>query len=435
MFGVWRCRQIMLWFSLLLSFTLNVAVPTEFVVAARGHTFLETKSRKEVDARGQSSDRGEMCIDFPRSAISKARQAWVGQNLQESFILKIPAESSMVAYAVRGGNLYRGSRHLRSEDMNSSRDHRLIEALLWSTLRRFSDVPDADLVIAYGDTVSNSHVRKLHAPAFGFSARRAKNARWDNLIGFPNPYFVYQQMLLAQRGGHAENVSWGGKQNTVFWRGALTTHEKLTSAEDASKQSRVRLGRIAAHHAGDWNVSYTGLDHLDSWSDEAEAMLTQFYSTRLQSTGPEIDFFVELPRYKYLLNVEGVAASWRGLQLLASGSVVLQQKSGTVEFFDGDLAPWVHYVPIRHDLANLEHAVKFLRAHDKVASFLGRQAQDFANSNLTLSASTCYCRDVLRFMAELASDVLLPREELIDKHGFLLVPEDRIVSNFILHHL
>ncbi|CAE7198373.1 rnhB, partial [Symbiodinium pilosum] len=61
---------------------------------------------------------------------------------------------------------------------------------------------------------------------------------------------------------------------------------------------------------------------------------------------------VSLPehaQYKFLLHLDGTAASNRLLKLLFMGSVVLKQDSVYEEFFYKDLKPWVHFVPISRD--------------------------------------------------------------------------------------
>ena len=39
--------------------------------------------------------------------------------------------------------------------------------------------------------------------------------------------------------------------------------------------------------------------------------------------------------------------------LLSGNSVVLKQDSGYYEHFYADLQPWVHYIPVKHDLSDL----------------------------------------------------------------------------------
>ena len=56
---------------------------------------------------------------------------------------------------------------------------------------------------------------------------------------------------------------------------------------------------------------------------------------------------------RYLFNFRGVAASFRLRHLFLCGSLVLHVGQDWLEFFYPALCPWVHYVPLSKDLAEL----------------------------------------------------------------------------------
>jgi Glycosyl transferase family 90 len=67
--------------------------------------------------------------------------------------------------------------------------------------------------------------------------------------------------------------------------------------------------------------------------------------------------------YKYQIDVGGISGtSWNGLRwkLCASGSLVLKVDSDTTDWWHGTIAPYVDYIPIRHDLSNLYDTYQFL---------------------------------------------------------------------------
>ena len=60
--------------------------------------------------------------------------------------------------------------------------------------------------------------------------------------------------------------------------------------------------------------------------------------------------------FRYLFNFRGVAASFRFKHLFLCNSVVYHVGEDWLEFFYPALKPWVHYVPVRQDLSNVEYA-------------------------------------------------------------------------------
>jgi len=57
-------------------------------------------------------------------------------------------------------------------------------------------------------------------------------------------------------------------------------------------------------------------------------------------------------------------AAYRLPYLLAGSALVFKQQSPYYEHFYGDLQPWIHYVPIKRDLSDLEKQLKWAMAND-----------------------------------------------------------------------
>ncbi len=70
-------------------------------------------------------------------------------------------------------------------------------------------------------------------------------------------------------------------------------------------------------------------------------------------------------QYKYQLNIDGTVAAYRLPYLLAGGALVFKQDSEYYEHFYTDLKPWVHYVPFKRDLSDLEEKILWARSHDE----------------------------------------------------------------------
>lgn len=94
--------------------------------------------------------------------------------------------------------------------------------------------------------------------------------------------------------------------------------------------------------------------------------------------------------YKYLFNFRGVAASFRLKHLFLCKSLVLHVGDEWLEFFYPRLEPWVHYVPVGTDLAEVEGLLEFFRENDQVAHDIAERGYRFIRDHLTMEDVTCY---------------------------------------------
>ena len=95
-------------------------------------------------------------------------------------------------------------------------------------------------------------------------------------------------------------------------------------------------------------------------------------------------------QYKYQINIDGTVAAYRLPYLLAGDGVVFKQDSEYYEHFYDRLKPWVHYIPLKHDLSDLEQKLKWAADHDKDAKEISRNAQKFTWENLLPHHIICY---------------------------------------------
>ena len=119
---------------------------------------------------------------------------------------------------------------------------------------------------------------------------------------------------------------------------------------------------------------------------------------RLETTFGEPAEFIPAEgfvRYKYLISIDGVGASWkRTATILASGAVLLLQHRWT-EFFYPGLKPWVHYVPVKDDISDLVQRYEWLREHPVEARSIAENGLRFAKAILYPIALQRYFAQVL----------------------------------------
>jgi hypothetical protein len=99
--------------------------------------------------------------------------------------------------------------------------------------------------------------------------------------------------------------------------------------------------------------------------------------------------------YKYIIVLLGTNARstfGRLAHLLAhSGAVILLQQSVFRYHFSARLIPWVHYVPLSYNLADIVEKVEWLQKHDDLAHKIAINAKNFGKSHLRLEDYYYYC--------------------------------------------
>jgi Glycosyl transferase family 90 len=82
---------------------------------------------------------------------------------------------------------------------------------------------------------------------------------------------------------------------------------------------------------------------------------------------------------KWILDVDGFVRSWDAFAWkMRSGSVTLSAASPWESFFTRLFKPWVHYVPIANDFADLTEKLEWCRMHDPECKQIAHRAQQHA---------------------------------------------------------
>lgn len=66
-----------------------------------------------------------------------------------------------------------------------------------------------------------------------------------------------------------------------------------------------------------------------------------------------------------------------------------------VEFYYDGLLPWVHYIPVREDMADVEELINFARENDDIAQRIAQNGADFVKKNLRYEDIKTYWRHLL----------------------------------------
>jgi len=215
----------------------------------------------------------------------------------------------------------------------------------------------------------NSVVNDIMYPAWAFWdggpwMKVIKNWQWPRMR---------EEMLSA-----SALVPWAKKEASVYFRGSRT--------------NKVRDGIIYQMHGQPkWNVGYTPNQSKRS-NDKVTIGLNMSFSEPVP--------LLEHCKYKYLLNFDGVAASFRLKNILLCGSLVFYAEPTWLEHWYYMLTPWVHYVPTVSDGSYMSKLVSFFERHDDSAAFIAKNGQKIIFEQLGVDDIYIFWDLLLRMFAK-----------------------------------
>ena len=115
-----------------------------------------------------------------------------------------------------------------------------------------------------------------------------------------------------------------------------------------------------------------------------------------------MSFAEQVSRFKYAINIEG-HGGWadRLYKLFLSPQLVLLQDIPARLWYEAQLRPWTHYVPVDSALGNLSNAVRWAQQHDVEAQAMVRDSNEVMQRWLTPSAIFRYEEELLLGYAQL----------------------------------
>ena len=156
-----------------------------------------------------------------------------------------------------------------------------------------------------------------------------------------------------------ETYPWNKKIDKVVWRGRITGYTYKDG--ERPRQKLVQYAR----------------DFLD---------VMDIKPSTAKSKMPQDDF----QKYKAILDIDGNAWSARLGKLLCYNSVVIKVESSYVGYWEKDIKPWVHYIPVEADFSDLEKTVRYVidpQNAEQIQRVI-KNSQAFCRTKLTMTQYT-----------------------------------------------
>ncbi len=331
----------------------------------------------EKEAKDPTEDVGED-PDFYHDVATEQLAPWRTHGIRRQDLDAARAlDRPLVKYQILGGRLYRDEKCYFPPRCQGI-EHFLLEIA--------PQLPDLEFLI----NVQDYPVTQIESPlpVFSFSKIPAEHADilypawafWEGgpaLAVIPSWRWDLTRKDLLEAGS---TLSWQEKKPVLFFRGSRTND---------SRDPYVLHSRQAADG---WDVRYT----LNQSQKETDYVTHVLKIAPAEPVSPR-----DHCAYRYLLNFDGVAASFRLKNLLACGGLVFYVEPRWVEFFYPKLVPGEHYVPLSLDVDQAARVVAALKTDDPRAQKIAHNGRDFIAKHLTLAHVRRYWLDLLTQYASL----------------------------------
>ena len=157
---------------------------------------------------------------------------------------------------------------------------------------------------------------------------------------------------------------WNYKTDKIFWRGGIhgKGYYEYDNPSSLPRES-IRPSEKKPRCQRQMLVDYSKDNQL--WIDAKPS-----YSTTK----------TEMLQYKYQLDVDGEVNAWSALWWkLYSNSVVFKVDSHYEQWYYKELKEWVHYIPVKADLSDLEEKYKWALENDKKCYEIAMRGKEFAS--------------------------------------------------------
>ena len=265
------------------------------------------------------------------------------------------------------------------------RGHNLRNDEFMEAIETMNGCHDRSFVIDFGDSIPMRYepFESLNIPVFSKSRPAGSNAP---IILWTHP--VYRSFREEGMSGQQDQVPWQEKVPDIVWRGSPNGSVLLDDGHFMSAFDLVRhlSGRADAQSElivktfGDRAFRAIADEHLSRFiavSHYADTFNVRFVNSIFGASEDYYSFLAdcgyqfgdkmrpgEINGYKYHLVLEGNDAGTQINWALSSGSLILMPPKKFHSTTTLGLREWVHYVPLRSDLGDLEMRLDWCRTND-----------------------------------------------------------------------
>lgn len=249
---------------------------------------------------------------------------------------------------------------------------------VFTELTSYISLPDIEFIVYSADSYSGFSNVFPEGPMLAYSKGEFNDLR---VLLIPDPaVLASQDLLISQVNEGRKKYPWETKEAKVFWRGMSSggPYKK----ESYMKLPRIRIVELSRQFPHLINAKLTCLEDMDEYVKSKCLELNY-----LGSTEPIINHLA----YKYQILIDGHAASWsRAYWQLYCNCLMFKQHSSNIQWYYGQLHPYIHYIPLKSDISDLLEKLQWAQENDQEVQNIIKNANKFANENLQYNDMLIY---------------------------------------------
>lgn len=217
---------------------------------------------------------------------------------------------------------------------------------------------------------------------------------------------------------------WPSKKATIFWRGTPTGEDETARITSRSWiNPRHQLVQMSLNHPtwvdAEFTYTYRASDYQKNEQDLLPVSSPAYWRNILPVSQPvhPKDHLL----YRYLIDIDGYSTCFsRTFWILLSNSVLLKQTTNYKQWFYQGLKPYIHFIPLKSDLSNLEEQYKWCLEHEQECRCISEEASQFALNYLSYEKNMGYLLRLLQVYSSLcASEPNLTETDERDRAYYL----------------
>ena len=256
-----------------------------------------------------------------------------------------------------------------------------------SAICRNAAVPGVEFIVCLEDALDEI---AFPAPILAFAKRSCQKGVLMPDMDALSPH-VPKRLYDVKQG--IKRYPWNKKKDVAFWRGA-------TTGAVFSRETFLTLPRARAVTS-----SLLLPDLIDArFTDLVQTQDVESIQKRYASYFSSPSSIKNHLEYKYQLLIDGNTCAYsRTYWQLFSNCAIFKQSSDHIQWFYALLQPYIHYIPLKPDLRDLEEKILWAKNHDEELQAMIARAQELAQSCLTPSSVHYYLYLLLLHMGFIQS--------------------------------
>eukprot|EP00960_Hanusia_phi_P060214 764437-Hanusia_phi.AAC.4 len=179
---------------------------------------------------------------------------------------------------------------------------------------------------------------------------------------------------------------WEERIAKLWWRGTVSSWHMSARGE------LVKLGMKFPNLIDAKALRVVGPALSETWEGVEEVMA----QVRAGGKGIKTDHNEQF-KFKYVISTHGPNNHWsnRFRSLLSSGAAVFKQEASLREFWELELEPFVHYIPVSEDLSDLVEMIEWAIENEEEVKRIVDNALEFVRTRLRPKRIICYWANLL----------------------------------------